>query len=210
MGAINCGSPERTRSLLPHLSSSHTFIDLFAYCLMGTTCLWPAQQHAVLTNYLVAHYKGALVYIIFNKHDFSLLTSKLLKLIYVHLCWQTSFSVKSAKNSGEPFLFLLYKVHPNYIGFEFFLSSTNCSLEKFKEIKKKTALHFLWKMCQLNKTERPQLGMISITLPATCHLAGKYNFSIYKIVKMPMFFCQILKWKLADFFIGSKFLSAPN
>ena len=143
MGAINCGSPERTRSLLPHLSSSHTFIDLFAYCLMGTTCLRPAQQHAVLTNYLVAHYKGALVYIIFNKHDFSLLTSKLLKLIYVHLCWQTSFSVKSAKNSGEPFLFLLYKVHPNYIGFEFFLSSTNCSLEKFKEIKKNSVAFFM-------------------------------------------------------------------
>ena len=44
----------------------------------------------------------------------------------------------------------------------------------------KAVLHFWWKRCQLNKTERPQLCMISITLLAeTTHLTWPENFSIY-------------------------------
>ena len=62
------------------------------------------------------------------------------------------------------------------------LPSNNCALKRIQEAAKrsKAVLHFWWKRCQLNKTERPQLCMISITLLAeTTHLTWPENFSIY-------------------------------
>ena len=51
-------------------------------------------------------------------------------------------------------------------------------VQRVQEVAKssKAVLHVLWKRCQLNKTERPQLCMISITLPAeTTHLTWPEN-----------------------------------
>ena len=69
------------------------------------------------------------------------------------------------------------------MGVWFFHCIVNCQLfsktvQRIQEAAKssKAVLHFWWKRCQLNKTERPQLCMISITLPAeTTHLTWPEN-----------------------------------